>query len=147
MPVPTSKHSPEHHTEHAAGHGSEHGSEHGAGSPEQTSAPTGTEKVWWVYMVRAANGHLYTGISTDPHRRLLQHQRGKGARFFNRSPAVALVWFERCIDHSDALRQERCVKALAKATKERLISQFNAELSIAASSCAASDARAKLDPL
>ncbi|MBQ0741779.1 MAG: GIY-YIG nuclease family protein [Pseudomonas sp.] len=139
MPVPNSKHSPEHRAGHCA--------VNSAGGSEQTSAPPAAEKIWWVYMVRAANGHLYTGISTDPHRRLLQHQRGKGARFFNRSPAVALVWFERCIDHSDALRQERCVKALAKATKERLISQFNAELSIAASSCAASDARAKLDPL
>lgn len=139
MPVPNSEHSPEHRAGHCA--------VNSAGGSEQTSAPPAAEKIWWVYMVRAANGHLYTGISTDPHRRLLQHQRGKGARFFNRSPAVALVWFERCIDHSDALRQERCVKALAKATKERLISQFNAELSIAASSCAASDARAKLDPL
>ena len=74
-------------------------------------------------MVRALNGHLYTGISIDPQRRLLQHQQGKGARFFNRSPAVALVWCER------------------------LISQFNASLSIPASSCAAGDARAKLDSL
>ena len=116
-------------------------------STEQTSAPTDAEKIWWVYMVRAANGHLYTGISTDPQRRFVQHQRGKGARFFNRSPAVALVWYERCVDHSDALRQELAVKALVKATKERLITQFNAEQSIAASSCAASSAQAKLDPL
>lgn len=96
-------------------------------------------------MVRAVNGHLYTGISTDPQRRLLQHQRGKGARFFNRSPAVALVWYERCADHSDALRQERAIKALAKATKERLISQFNGGSSILPSSCAGSGAQAKLE--
>tara|TARA_R110002020_G_scaffold97081_3_gene231892 strand:+ start:455 stop:751 length:297 start_codon:yes stop_codon:yes gene_type:complete len=98
-------------------------------------------------MVRAANGHVYTGISTDPQRRLVQHQRGKGARFFNRSPAIALVWQARCVDHSDALRQERAIKALAKVTKERLISQFNAELSTSASGCAAPDAGAKLEPL
>lgn len=132
MPVPNRKHSTEPSAEPAA---------------EKASAPEADAKTWWVYMVRAANGHLYTGISTDPQRRLLQHQRGKGARFFNRSPAIALVWYERCADHSDALRQELAVKALVKATKERLISQFNAELSIAASSCAVSGTRAKLDPL
>lgn len=116
-------------------------------STEQTLVTADAEKAWWVYMVRAANGHLYTGISIDPQRRFEQHQRGKGARFFNRSPAVALVWYERCADHSDALRQELAVKALVKATKERLISQFNVEQSIAASSCAASGVRAKLGPL
>ena len=114
---------------------------------EHSYPTTDTRKIWWVYMVRAANGHLYTGISTDPKRRLRQHQNGKGARFFNRSPAVALVWYERCADHSDALRQERAIKALAKMTKERLISQFNAELSMPASYCAPAGAGTKLEPL
>lgn len=101
-------------------------------------------KVWWVYMVRAQNGHLYTGISTDPQRRFVQHQRGKGARFFNRSPAQALVWADRCVDHSDALRRELAIKALAKVAKERLISQFNDSTSSAASACAGACSTAKL---
>lgn len=116
-------------------------------TPEHSSTTTSAGKIWWVYMVRALNGHLYTGISTDPQRRLVQHQQGKGARFFNRSPAVALVWCERCVDHSDALRQELAIKGLRKSAKERLISQFNASLSIPASSCAAGGAQAKLDSL
>ncbi|SFM49398.1 GIY-YIG nuclease family protein [Halopseudomonas yangmingensis] len=80
---------------------------------------------WWVYLIRAANGHLYCGISTDPQRRLRQHQSGKGARFFNRSPAQALVWQEPCADHASALRRERAIKALDRAAKQRLISEFN----------------------
>ncbi|PRB80237.1 GIY-YIG nuclease family protein [Pseudomonas sp. MYb185] len=79
-------------------------------------------KTWWVYMVRAENGHLYTGISTDPERRFQEHVSGKrGARFFNRSPARALVWQQSCVDHSDALRREIALKRLAKKTKEALI--------------------------
>lgn len=79
-------------------------------------------KTWWVYMVRAENGHLYTGISTDPERRFQEHVGGKrGARFFNRSPAQALVWRLNCVDHSDALRREIEVKRLKKKTKEELI--------------------------
>ncbi|MFA5677434.1 MAG: GIY-YIG nuclease family protein [Pseudomonas sp.] len=84
-----------------------------------TAAPA---KSWWVYMVRTENGHLYTGISTDPERRFQQHLSGKrGARFFNRSPAQALVWQHACVDHSDALRREIALKKLAKKDKEALI--------------------------
>ena len=36
---------------------------------------------FFVYMVECANGQFYTGWSTDPTRRLKQHNRGKGARF------------------------------------------------------------------
>ncbi|EGH18762.1 GIY-YIG nuclease superfamily protein, partial [Pseudomonas savastanoi pv. glycinea str. race 4] len=44
-------------------------------------------KPWFVYLVRAANGALYCGISDDPQRRFAMHQSGKGARFFSSSPA------------------------------------------------------------
>ena len=46
-------------------------------------------KSWFVYLVRAANGSLYCGISDDPVRRFAKHQSGKGARFFLSSPATA----------------------------------------------------------
>lgn len=95
-------------------------------------------------MVRAANGSLYTGISTDPDRRFRQHQRGMGARFFRRSPAVALVWSARCLDHSDALRRELAIKALNKARKEQLISATDTLPSAVASSCSDDDSATKL---
>lgn len=79
-------------------------------------------KSWWVYMVQAQNGNLYTGISTDPERRFRQHVSGRGgARFFNSSPASALVWRQRCASHSEALRREIALKKLAKKTKEALV--------------------------
>ena len=63
-------------------------------------------KPWFVYLVRAANGALYCGISDDPQRRFAQHQSGKGARFFHASPARALVYVETCVDKRAALRRE-----------------------------------------
>ena len=54
------------------------------------------EKAWFVYLIRAANGALYCGISDDPQRRFAQHQAGKGARFFHTSPALALAYVEAC---------------------------------------------------
>ena len=78
-------------------------------------------KPWFVYLVRAANGALYCGISDDPQRRFEQHRSGKGARFFFSSPAQALVYIERCPDKPAALRRERAIKAQPKAAKERMV--------------------------
>ncbi len=78
-------------------------------------------KAWFVYLVRAANGALYCGISDDPQRRFIQHCSGKGARFFHSSPAQALVYVEACADKGTALRRERVIKSLAKVAKERLV--------------------------
>lgn len=86
-------------------------------------------KPWFVYLVRAANGSLYCGISDDPVRRFATHQSGKGARFFLSSPAVALVYTEVCRDKSEALRQERLIKKLKKSAKECLAASAAAGLS------------------
>jgi putative endonuclease len=85
---------------------------------ELIAAPS---KPWFVYLVRAANGALYCGISDDPHKRFAKHQSGKGARFFHSSPAQALVYIEACAGKGDALRRERVIKALAKQAKEALV--------------------------
>jgi putative endonuclease len=90
--------------------------------PDASSVPgTPAAKPWFVYLVRAANGALYCGISDDPHKRFAKHQSGKGARFFYSSPAQALVYTEACAGKGDALRRERAIKALSKAAKERLV--------------------------
>ncbi|MEK1843073.1 GIY-YIG nuclease family protein [Pseudomonas sp. NPDC086112] len=92
--------------------------------------PLPVSKPWFVYLVRAANGSLYCGISDDPVRRFATHQSGKGARFFLSSPAVALVYTEVCRDKSEALRQERLIKKLKKSAKECLVASAAAGLSI-----------------
>lgn len=77
---------------------------------------------WWVYMLRTAEGHLYTGISTDPRRRLAQHAGGKrGARSLRGRGPLQLVWAEAAADRSAASRREAALKKLDKAAKERLV--------------------------
>lgn len=88
-------------------------------------------KPWYVYLVRAANGALYCGISDDPQRRFAAHVAGKGARFFHSSPARALVYVEACADKSAALRRERAVKGLGKRDKESLVSGYVGPLVLA----------------
>ena len=36
---------------------------------------------YFCYLLKCANGAYYTGWSTDPYRRLQQHNNGKGARY------------------------------------------------------------------
>lgn len=87
-------------------------------------------KPWYVYLVRAANGSLYCGISDDPQRRFLAHQNGRGARYFKTSPAQALVYVEQWPDKGEALRQERLVKRLRKSAKEALVASYTAPAAV-----------------
>lgn len=93
---------------------------------------TQADKHWFVYLVRAANGFLYCGISTDPQKRFLAHQNGRGARFFRSSPAIELVYTEACDSKGEALRQERLIKRLKKSAKETLVASAGLEISIQA---------------
>ena len=45
--------------------------------------PTASGAAWWVYMLRCADGTLYTGITTDVARRVAEHNGdgGLGARY------------------------------------------------------------------
>lgn len=84
---------------------------------QQPSAPSR----WSVYMVRTATGLLYTGISTDPLRRLRQHQSGKGARALRGKGPLTLAWQQEVGEKGAALRIEYRLKQQPKSFKEHLI--------------------------
>lgn len=76
---------------------------------------------WYLYLVRTIDNKLYCGISPNPITRFIQHCTGKGAKFFNSSKALALVYLEICGTKSQALKRELTVKQLTKKQKEQLI--------------------------
>ena len=55
-------------------------------------AAAGLSPRWFIYLVRTGAGSLYAGISTDPERRLRQHQSGKGARALRGKGPLTLAW-------------------------------------------------------
>ena len=77
--------------------------------------------LWFVYLVRTGAGALYAGISTDPERRLRQHQSGKGARALRGKGPLSLVWQQEVQGKGEALRLEYRLKQQSKAFKERLV--------------------------
>ena len=79
---------------------------------------------WYVYIIRCANNSLYTGITTDVTRRLLEHQgkNNKGAKSLKGKGPLKLVWQQHAPDRSNASKLEYMIKQLDKADKERLVS-------------------------
>jgi putative endonuclease len=75
----------------------------------------------YVYLLRCADGSLYCGWSTDPERRLRQHQAGTASRYTRRRRPVELVWRAACDDRSAAMREEVRIKRLTRAEKLALI--------------------------
>lgn len=78
---------------------------------------------WQLYLVRTRSGSLYAGISTDPQRRLRQHQGELtgGARALRGKGPLSLVWTFAAQNRSHASTLEYQLKQLKKADKERLI--------------------------
>ena len=72
---------------------------------------------WFVYLLRCADGTLYTGITTDPGRRLAEHNAGVGARYTRARLPVALIHQESAADRSTASRREAAIKRLPRAAK------------------------------
>ena len=79
------------------------------------------EPAAFVYLLRCADGTLYCGWSTDPERRLRQHQAGTASRYTRVRRPVELVWSAECADRSEAMREELRIKRLRAADKRRLI--------------------------
>ena len=85
--------------------------------------PTATTAAWSVYILRCADGSLYTGIATDVERRLAEHNGAgrSGARYTRARRPVVLVYREAADSRAAACRREAAIKRLGKADKERLI--------------------------
>jgi len=78
---------------------------------------------YWVYILRCADGTLYTGITDCLERRLAAHNSGRGAKYTRGRVPVALVYREACPDKSAALRREYAVKQLSRGGKLALIAR------------------------
>lgn len=75
----------------------------------------------WVYMLRCADGSLYTGWSTDVQRRLGRHRSGKGSRYTASRLPLELALALPMADRAAAMREEARIKRLDRAAKLSLI--------------------------
>lgn len=80
-----------------------------------------TEGSWNVYILRCADGTLYTGIAPDVEKRLQKHNEGKGAKYTRGRTPVELVYQEPYPNRAEASKREYQIKQLSRAEKLDLI--------------------------
>ena len=66
---------------------------------------------WFVYLLECSDGTLYTGITLDTERRVRCHNKGQGARYTRTRLPVKLIGYKAVINHAEALREEKKLKA------------------------------------
>lgn len=76
---------------------------------------------WFVYVIRCADGSLYTGITKDVSRRAKQHNAGTASRYTRSRRPTSLVYQEAHANHSLALKREAAIKAMTRWEKTTMI--------------------------
>ncbi len=78
---------------------------------------------WYVYLLECADGTLYAGVTTDPSRRLRQHngELVGGARYTRARRPVRMVYQEACADRQAACRREAEIRTYSRRRKLNLL--------------------------
>jgi len=80
--------------------------------------------IYYVYIIECINSkgrhQYYTGYTNNLHRRFLEHQNGKGAKFC-RNKKLTLKYIETYPKQIEAMKREREIKSLHKKEKIDLI--------------------------
>lgn len=80
------------------------------------------EQPWYVYVIEASDGYLYTGVTINVERRFNEHcGSDKAARFFRGRTPVRVVYTETHPDRSSAQRREAAIKSLNRDEKLELV--------------------------
>jgi DNA-3-methyladenine glycosylase I len=85
----------------------------------KSKEPSGN--AWFVYILRCADGSLYTGITNDVKRRCQQHNDGIASRYTRTRLPTKLVWHEAHLNRSSALKREAAIKAMTRREKLAMI--------------------------
>lgn len=77
--------------------------------------------MYYLYILKCADGTLYTGITTDLVRRAKEHNSSKfGAKYTRARRPVKLVYSKKFRNRSLATKAESRIKKLTRAEKLKL---------------------------
>jgi len=78
--------------------------------------------MYHLYILQCADGTLYTGITTDLKRRVVEHNESKlGARYTVARRPVKLIFSQKFKSRSEASKEENRIKRLKRSEKWELI--------------------------
>ena len=78
----------------------------------------------YCYIVECSDGTYYTGWTTDPERRVKQHNKGIGAKYTSVRRPVKLVYLEPLPDRTDAMKRELAIKKMKRLQKSKLVEGY-----------------------
>ncbi len=77
---------------------------------------------YYIYILRCADSTLYTGITTDLDRRVIEHNTSKKwAKYTQVRRPVEMIYSEEYLTRSEACKREYAIKQMTKIQKEQLI--------------------------
>jgi putative endonuclease len=82
-------------------------------------------KTYAVYILTNEKRTLYTGVTNDLTRRVLEHRSGTGSKFTSQYNLQSLVWYETTEDVWSALEREKQIKSWKRDRKLALIEASN----------------------
>ncbi len=75
----------------------------------------------YTYILRCADGSLYTGWTNNLEKRIEQHNSGKGAKYTKGRRPVKLAYYEEFDTKEEAMKREREIKKMTRKEKETLL--------------------------
>jgi putative endonuclease len=78
----------------------------------------------YCYIVECVDGTYYTGWTTDPERRVKQHNKGSGAKYTSARRPVKLVYLESQPNRADAMKRELAIKKMKRVQKIKLVEGY-----------------------
>jgi putative endonuclease len=82
-------------------------------------------KVYYTYILSSLGGTLYTGVTNDIWRRVLEHKHKLFPGFTSKYNVNRLVYYEESNSVSGAIYREKQIKGWTRAKKIRLIESRN----------------------
>jgi putative endonuclease len=79
----------------------------------------------YCYILECADGTYYTGWTTDPDRRVKQHNKGIGAKYTSMRRPVKLVYLEQLSNRADAMKRELAIKKMRRVQKSTLVEGYS----------------------
>ncbi len=90
--------------------------------------------MFWVYILRCADGSYYTGHTDSLEARIGQHQSGECDGYTATRLPVELAWSQECSTREEALAAEMQIKGWSRKKKEAMMRGDWAEVSFLARS-------------
>lgn len=82
-------------------------------------------KQYFVYILASRSKRLYTGITNNLVRRVLEHKQKKVSGFTARYDIMRLVYFEKTNDVRAAIEREKQIKGWLRKKKVTLVESVN----------------------